>query len=214
MRVAIAVLTHKGHHPLFSPCFSKLLIHVAVHGSSYGVDKYDLAHGHGISYPNVARQEVFTAAKQQGNTHLLMLDDDQTFPPDLLKTLISRNVRAIGANYVEKTVDYRPVAINFDFQRIDSRNKTGIEKVGHIPFGLFLLDLSVLDVVHPPHFEILWDYEKGGYVGQDIYCCRKFREHGIDIYVDHDASQNVGHAGETVFSLNSYPKNAVPAPWI
>ena len=205
MRVAIAVMTHKGHEPKFSPCYAALLEHVIRLGPSYGVTEHSRAMPDFVSYPNVYRQKIFTTANHTGHTHLLMLDDDQTFPPDLLQCLLARNVQAIGANYVHKTPPHEPIAVGLDNKtRIDSRGKTGVEKIGHIGFGLFLLDLKVLDRVPAPHFEILWNEATQDYVGQDIYCCRKFRDHGIDIYVDHDLSQNVGHIGDYVYTLNSY----------
>jgi len=71
---------------------------------------------------------------------------------------------------------------------------------------MILLDLNAIKSIKPPHFEIIWDEKTQEYLGEDHYFCAKLRSNGIKIYVDHDASQTVGHIGDYTYTLNSYSK--------
>jgi GT2 family glycosyltransferase len=56
--------------------------------------------------------------------------------------------------------------------------------------GCLLVHRQVLDAIEPPWFE----YNKGTFVGEDFYFCRKAQEAGFKIYAD--PSVLVGHYSE------------------
>jgi hypothetical protein len=57
--------------------------------------------------------------------------------------------------------------------------------------GFCLIESAVFRRVGEPWF----DFERQGrhLVGEDTYFCRKLRDHGISIFVDHGLSWEIGH---------------------
>lgn len=203
MRLAISIITNRDHHPIFSGCFAGLIMHLTRHGRDYGVESFTVNSNYRISLLSKGRQDALGFGLNGGFTHTLLLDDDMAFPPDTMEILASRNVQAIGSNYLTRDGNNHCVAFGDDKNRIDSRGRTGIQEVARIGLGIFLLDLEAIRNIPPPHFEILWNPAIQNYEGEDMYFCDKLRGHGIKIHVDHDASQKVGHVGDFVYRLNT-----------
>jgi hypothetical protein len=200
MRVAITVLSNRGHNPAFSRSLTGLISHM--NSRSYGLEGYTVNIAPNVSLLPKGRQDAIKEALKQNCTHVLFIDDDMEFTPDILQILASRKVHAIGVNAVRKMSSLNHVAIGFDGQQITSKGKSGLEEVAHVGMGIFLLDLSALPPA--PHFEILWNPKTNDYDSEDTYFCEKLRKHGVKIYTDHDASQKTGHVGDFTYTLNSY----------
>lgn len=202
MRVAVTILSNRGQNPAFTRSLSGLIGHMNAYGKSYGLESYTINIASNVSLLPKGRQDGILHAVKQNCTHMLCIDDDMEFPMDILQSLSVRYVKAIGVNAVRKTPALNYVAVGFDGQQVSSKDKSGIEEVAHIGMGIFLLELSNLPPT--PHFEILWNPSTNDYDSEDVYFCEKLRKHGVKIYTDHDASQNVGHVGDYVYTQNSY----------
>lgn len=151
------------------------------------------------------RQYALNTAIAKGHTHILMLDDDMTYPPDVVEVLISREKPIIGVNYLKKKMGAEEfTAINDKGQSISSKGKFGIEQVFGIGLGAVLVELDAIKNIKAPHFEVRYHSENQEYMGEDFYFCAKMQNAGIPIFVDHDVSQYIGHVGDFVFKHHDY----------
>jgi hypothetical protein len=201
MKLYIAVVSNRAHAPQFTGSLYALTQHLTYQGKNYGVEMHAVSIGTGHSCLSRGRQQALNFATAQGFTHLLFLDDDMVFAPNVAQLMIQREVPAIGANYVMKTVELRPVARDAKGGRISSTGKTGIEEAPRLGMGIFLIDLNAIKNIPAPHFEVNWSAEKNDYISEDHYFCDKLEANGIKIYVDHDASQGVGHVGDYIYTM-------------
>ena len=143
------------------------------------------------------RQNMLDAAMLEGFTHALFIDDDMTFPPDMLDKLFGRFVKAIGVNALRKDhVKMSFTATDPNGEHVNSNTRGGISLCLNCGLGIFLIDLDVVRKIPRPHFEVLWNEAAGGYVGEDRYFINKIRERGTNVYIDHDVSRTIGHVGD------------------
>lgn len=164
-------------------------------------------HQKNISFASVIHQHSCLSHSRQllldmavkDHTHLLFIDDDSYYNTQVYDSLQSRDLDFVAANFVRKQDEIYPLAIGLDDRLISSKGKTGIEKISRIGLGFVLIKTNVLKKIQAPHFEVLWSKKSKTYVTEDFYFCEKLKNHGIDLYVDHDASQHTGHIGEKVF---------------
>jgi hypothetical protein len=199
----------------FGTCLAELRAHV-----TSGMYRTKEATGHDLScrmyvmagtYVHQARNKLLVEMIADGCTHMLWLDSDMAFPPDSLQRLLERNVNMVGINYSTRGLPPRYVAIKRISTSDDLRGElcethewsTGIEEVEAMGFGMVLMKL---DLFHNMNFkENLFWYEMipgtPHHIGEDVYFCKKVREAGEKIYVDHDLSKECGHVGQMDYRL-------------
>jgi hypothetical protein len=139
-----------------------------------------------------ARHEVVAAGLKWGAEWLLLLDTDQTFPPDALLRLLAHGAAAVGCNY-EKRDGSGPVV----------ERASGLMEVDHIGLGVFLVHRHPFEVMSSnggvfPLFMLTLADEGSGYVGEDVFFCRKLKAAGFPVLCDHDLSAQIGHISEVV----------------
>lgn len=205
MRLSIAVLSNRDHKPQFTRCLVDLVRNIHERGHLYGIEDYGWHMKRQCSILTNARHNSIDDSIADGSTHLFSIDDDMTFQPDALELLASRNVPFIGVNAVNKNPNERLfTAFDFNNQMIDSRGKKGIEEVKYCGFGMVLLDLRIMATIPPPYFELGWNQKQKRCAPEDYYFCEKLRQNNVKIHIDHDVSQNIGHIGDYVYTMNSY----------
>lgn len=205
MKLAITILSNRDHKPAFTACLGNLLLYTGVHGSSFGIESAVLNPAQNVSCLSQGRQAAIRHAKSQECTDILFIDDDMTFPPNALEIMAKRDVPIIGVNYVCKSLTYKKcTASAWGGEQLESKGKTGIESVPQLGFGMILFRLSILDSVPAPHFEVKWDEATQDYITDDIYFFRKLTDAGINLHIDHDVSQKVGHVGDFIFNEAVY----------
>lgn len=203
MRLAITVTSNRDWKAEFGDSWASLIEDLALHGREYGVESYKRFRGDFYSGTSEGRQRAVDTAISEGFTHMASADDDMEFYPSSIRSLISRNMPLVGANYLIKTKsEVLHTAYGFDDKRIDSRNKTGMEECKYVGGGLFLLDLRVIATIAPPYFERIWVPQWKDYMPEDYYLCEKLRQNNVKIYVDHDASKGVIHHGKCGYSAD------------
>lgn len=126
-------------------------------------------------------------------THLLWLDDDHVFNPDMAVRLASHNVDMVSAMYFGRTSPFLPVVYVKDNDPDPYKHypliiapKTMFE-VDAVGFGAMFMKANVFERVPEPWFTI--DYR----AGEDIAFCVKAKEHGVKIYCD--GAYRMGHIG-------------------
>lgn len=78
---------------------------------------------------------------------------------------------------------------------------TGLEPVEAIGFGVTLVAREVFEQTTFPWFLHDYDYVEKRAVGEDTWFCWKAQEAGFPVFVDHDLSKDVRHAGSLEYSL-------------
>lgn len=152
-----------------------------------------------------SRLRGLKAAKEAGVTHLLFVDSDHTFPPDMLHQLLRHGKDVVAANCVTKTIPSCPTARK---KSIDPKGDlvysdegtVGLERVWRVGTGVMLLSKKAFmqiphDAFGMPFLEAIDDYQ-----GEDWTMCAALEKAGVPIYVDHGLSKQVGHVG--MFNYN------------
>lgn len=202
MKLFIATPTNRAWSPLYGMSLMNLLAKLR---------EQKISHAYqcmlGTSLLAAGRHAALQLAIQHGFTHALLIDDDMAFSPDAFLWLHERtkgdiNYPLIAANAVTKpgSSAMRPVARHANGQPLSSAGETGSEVVREIGLAFALIDLSVLSRIPLPWFECPWQEAQGSNLGEDYYFCRKWRDAGHVILVDHDASRFLGHIGEAVYT--------------
>jgi hypothetical protein len=147
-----------------------------------------------------SRQNAVDAAVRNDVDFLLFIDDDMTFPETLLHEWINEDRPVIAANCPTRGVPCNPTA------RHKSSTPAGrmiysdlanmrTERVWRVGTGIMLLRKDALRSLPRPAFTPRWDEERDAYVGEDWVMCEHLEAAGIDIWIDHKISEQIGHVG-------------------
>lgn len=170
-----------------------------------GVDGYRLTNFYmsalgQASCINIARQRFIDEMTAGNYTHWLSLDDDMTFPIDLVSRLATHDKDIVAINARHKTEEIKGSLIGFDDVPINSFGKTGIEEVKSMGGAIFLAKIDAFRAIPKPHFETIWMPENNDYLSEDRYFAAKLAAHGVKMYCCHDTSKMVSHIGDYEYS--------------
>ncbi len=151
------------------------------------------------------RQQMADRAVEAKTTHVLFLDSDMRFPPDLIDRLVSHDKDVVCLNYSTRRGEIVPVCVAEDAQgkpyHVYTTPETdGLEKVFAAGMGGMLIKTSVFGHIEYPAFMIPWVNDGRTYIGEDIYFCRLLKAAGIEIWADHAASRLARHIGTIEYS--------------
>lgn len=139
----------------------------------------------GTILPN-QRTQLVRQALQAHASHVLFIDSDMRFPPDTLERLLAHKLDVVGANCKHRQA-------NKWTAQVSSRGKTGLRKVKQLGFGVTLIRMDAFMRIPEPWFAT--PFNGNEFIGEDIFFCDKFQKAGLEIYIDHDLSQEVKHTG-------------------
>lgn len=150
------------------------------------------------------RLELVRAAQAAKATHILFLDTDHTFPATLVHRLASHHKMVVAANCVTKTIPAQPTARRKaeDLQGevvYTDMDSLGLEKVWRVGTGVMLIDMRVFDKIGNSVWEMKYLPHADTYQGEDWTFCEACEKAGIEIFVDHHLSWDVGHVGNYEF---------------
>lgn len=198
MKLAIAICSARDWKPHFGVTLAGLIGHVSSQGiKNTKLEQFDLIIRSNCSNICNGRHSVIDEAIERGFTHILMLDDDHTFPVDILDRLCAHKKQAVGLNFPSKSFGSSGHAITADGKHVKG---PGLREVVAAGLGLFLIELEPLKTIPKPWFEMRWipGHRTGG---EDFYFFTILRKHGVKIYVDQDASKGCGHVGDHEYRL-------------
>jgi len=135
-----------------------------------------------------SRNQLANEALDNNATHLLWLDSDMHFPPNIVEKFLSYNKLIVAGNYSTRYSPQRSVAF-VDPNNINKRlnQKSGLAKVWAVGMGCMLVDAQVYQQIPKPWHSHEYNKQTDNFGGEDIYFCNQAWNHGIDIYVDCDA---------------------------
>lgn len=150
------------------------------------------------------RQWCVDQAMQWGATHVLFLDDDMAFRPEVVKQLLkSHKLPIVAANCVKRVYPLTFMALDFAGQEVKSDDAaTGIEEVMLAGNSVILIRMEVFRKVPKPWFAFPYIPAEDNFETEDYFFQRRAREAGFGTFVDHDASKGVVHIGAHNFSYN------------
>ena len=138
-------------------------------------------------------------------THLLMIDDDMTFEPDMLLRMLDRDVDIIGALAFKRAGDFQPCV----YKKRDDGNfyptfPKEFKEVDAIGTGAILIKKEVIEKLKYPFFETGFD-DEGQHWSVDMDFSKKATKAGFKIWVDPQIE--CGHIGNSeVITKNSFIK--------
>lgn len=146
------------------------------------------------------REKLARQALDAGDTHLMFLDDDMVFEPQILEILLGRRQSIVVTNYLIKTdppSEAEFVAVDLEGKRVPTReDSTGLRPIYYSGFGVSLIETEVFRKTPQPWFLPDFRAENGGeYTTEDNPFFRRARESGFTVYLDQDASKLVSHSG-------------------
>lgn len=159
------------------------------------------------TYIHCGREYFLDACLLQRATHVLWLDTDMAFPPELAVRLARHNRPVVACNYVTRDGSSQFTAIREDAdQMIIGRvetgpESTGLEAVAAVGMGAMLMRSDVVRDLPKPWFTHGRHPKTGGDIGEDIVFCRALRAAGHTIYIDHDLSKEIGHVGTHTYRI-------------
>jgi hypothetical protein len=146
------------------------------------------------------RAELCLDAMREKCTHVLFIDSDMRFPQDMIERLLQHDLDIVATNCARRRMPTGPTAQiykeNGERELVYTMPETtGLQEVGSVGMGVMLIKANVFAKLAEPWFETPWRHDKRGYIGEDVFFCKKAREAGFKIWIDHDVSKEIGHIG-------------------
>jgi|TARA_B110000503_G_C7170869_1_gene424219 choline kinase len=134
-----------------------------------------------------SRNQLATEALEHRATHLLWLDSDMHFPPNVVEKFLAHNKDIVAGNYSTRYAPYRSVAF------VDSSNtelrldaKAGLHKIWAVGMGCMLVKAEVYKQLPKPWYNHEYNKDTDTFSGEDIYFCNQAYHHDIDVWIDAD----------------------------
>lgn len=153
-----------------------------------------------------SRQSLVQSAIDNGATHILFIDSDQTFPPDLLHRLMKHKKQIVACNIATKVLPSTGTARlksgTLGVPLCTTPETTDLVRVWRVGTGIMLINTNVFkrEGMEKPWFSQYWSEELDAYVGEDWAFCEKLEQSGVSLYVDQEVSREIGHIGKLNYS--------------
>ena len=150
------------------------------------------------------RMELARQALEEKADYLLWLDSDMRFPKETIGHLILRDKPIVAANYATRRMPVKPVAMMDEEGKIGrvytGPESEGLQAVDYVGMGVMMVKREVFEKIEQPWFAIPFSTIGNHYIGEDVFFCKKAKEAGFEVLVDHDLSQHVKHIGTFEYS--------------
>ncbi len=177
--------------------YCQSLVHLVAHTMSEAGGAMDLSFlQYGTSVLPNSRNLLAVRALEMGATHILWIDSDMEFPPDMLLRFARHDLPIIASNCMARRSPYMITARDADNNQIHTtQESTGVEKVSRLGFGVVWTAAQVFREIEMPYFELHWLPDKHVFGGEDFAFCDKAKAAGFELHIDHDISKEVKHMG-------------------
>lgn len=180
------------------------------------VQHIQIVNKRGSILPNL-RLQGLKAAKELDATHLLWLDCDHAFPPDILNRLLKHEKDVVAVNCAVKTMPSAPTARAFDPKDPNGTpiytdwNSTGLEKVWRIGTGIMLMSSRAFLQIPHSAFGMTYIESVDSYRGEDWGICEALQGVDCPLFIDHDVSKDCVHIGNFKYGHEHVGTYAPPA---
>ena len=203
VRLYISVASNRDWKGKFGSSLACLISRLT--GEGIGVEGYKLTNFFlralgNSSCISIARQ-AFVDEMISGNfTHWLSLDDDMTFPMDIIDQLINHDKDVVSINARHKTEELKGSTQGLHGFPLNSAGSTGLEELNTMGGAIFLAKIDKFKHIPKPHFQVIWSEAHNDYVSEDVYFATLLKMHGVQLWACHDTSKSVTHIGEKEFA--------------
>lgn len=199
----LVVCVPSAGHPTLGFAYSLAKCFLTVHDPRHGLAAWQIAliFGDGsVIHDN--RERLVDQALAMQATHVLFLDDDMTFPPEAVVSLLKRDIPFVACNYIRRKPPHIGVASRADLTGtvVTTPDSTGLEAAHGTGFGMALIAREVFAAVPKPWFMPMWEAATVMYHSEDVMFCRRAQAAGFQLYIDQDASRLLGHCSEQVLT--------------
>jgi len=155
----------------------------------------------------IARRNLTDIFLKSDFEYAWWVDSDMKFPIDAPIKLLKRGVPLVGANYRRRRFPNpgftgmmgQPGGFT---ELVTDDNSPAMQEVDVLPHGMVMVHRSVYEKIPQPHYLQEFVPEMNLEIGEDIYFCRKAKENGIPVWVDHELSREIAHIGIFHFNYN------------
>lgn len=140
-------------------------------------------------YVHLNRNMCVERVLENKSSHLFFVDSDMEFPEDALAKLLAVDKDIVGGVYNKRGLPIRPI---LDQKKEDLPSFPF--EINALPTGLLLVQTQVFNLIPQPWFAYEFEEGKPGWVGEDIYFCRKAQKYGFEIWCD--PTIDIKHIGD------------------
>lgn len=199
----LVVCVPSGGHPTLGFTYSLANFFMTIHNPQYGLSAWQVAMVFGdgsVIHDN--REQLAGRALAMKATHVLYLDDDMTFPPEAIVSLMHRNLPFVASNYTRRKPPHVAVASRADLTGLimTTAESTGLVPAHGTGFGMALIASEVFAAIPKPWFMPMWEPDTAMYHSEDVMFCRRALAAGFQLQIDQDASKLLGHCSEQVLT--------------
>jgi len=208
LRIAICVPTSGLVKALFTHSLANLMASASSIKSRPGFESVALTlFMQETSVIHMNREELVKQALKWEATHVMFLDDDMYFPPEVLDIMLGRRQPFVACNYPKRGFPISFIAIRPDGKGTirTEKDSTGLEEANYAGFGVSLFEAQIFEKTARPWFLPMFIE-----AAEDNPFCERVRQAGFKVYVDHDASKLVGHVGTHVYSWQQWTPPPLP----
>jgi hypothetical protein len=131
----------------------------------------------------LVRNEAAEIMLHLGTTHLLFIDDDMVFKPDVVGRLLDRNMDLISPILFTVAPTIKPIAYNRDEKGFPVSMKgypidSLFESPGGLGTGMLMIKRQVIEAMGPDRPIFRW------ICGEDIDFCKRAQELGFKCWID------------------------------
>ncbi len=153
------------------------------------------------------RNDLVNTAQNNGSTHIMFIDNDQTFRPSAIQRLIDNDKDIVCAPYNARPAPGSPLVsvvkmmdengeLPMDGSHSEFNLPKGLVKVGGSGTGFMLIKTAVFEKLKKPYF-VAWESPEGVHHTEDIEFCIRARKAGFDVWAN--TSIPIGHVGTSEF---------------
>jgi hypothetical protein len=209
--VSVCVPSDDHVHAGFFMAFNQMMMHTMTAGESE-VAAITVQHIGASILPH-SRYMLVKNSLRLNPTHLLFIDSDMMFPPDMLTCLLRHGVDMVGINAMSRRPPYNTTAwISHGNRAVTTAESTGLEKAWRTGFAVVLIRAAVFEAMAPPYFNYEFVPEQDEFRGEDYVFFDRAKAAGFDLYIDHDMSKRVDHVGSFPFNP-IMSQHAESLPW-
>lgn len=196
LKVAILVPTRDTVYTQFAYCLQQLI----KTSTLAGLDTYTFFNSSTILLNQ--RNDLFKQALDINADYIFWLDSDMVIPSTTLLRLLNHGKQIVGCNYMKRSLPVKTVAYmdTKDWESwIPLVKKDDLVKVEGVGMGCILMETQIFKKISKPYFEFIYKEDTDDWHGEDFNLLKKFREIGIDTFIDMNLSEDVYHLGTYAF---------------
>lgn len=193
MRITLAIPTNRGINPKTFQCLCELVAqdydwHIVIAEEGYTIAEN--------------RNYMAVQALKNNSDYLLMIDDDMTFPPDVLDKLIEDQKDIIGVAYHPRSetgeiIKFLDEVVFVKIEQSDDPKYKDTFECHATGTGIMLIKCEIFKKIPRPWF--MFEYHETGQckLGEDWFFCREAKKMGYKIFTN--PKIKVGHLGEIIY---------------